>query len=196
MAATDKPYRNQQTLNVVFAVSCVAMLLTVLWMLVDDYNREFKTVQRKFRDVEAQHSLSLMLKNMPDRSTVEKASEELARAREARQEKQKELQETELVAGKKYKELVAERDKAYARYQDVKADFDALMSNRDIDAERVGEADSERRKEAAREAVKNREERLKKLKADLDAAQKDLDEKDRLIKENYTDKLEPNEREV
>ena len=51
MAATDKPYRNQQTLNVVFAVSCVAMLLTTLWMLVDDYNREFKTVQRKFRDV-------------------------------------------------------------------------------------------------------------------------------------------------
>ena len=79
MAATDKPYRNQQTLNVVFAVSCVAMLLTVLWMLVDDYNREFKTVQRKFRDVEAQHSLALMLRNMPDTDKVKTASKALGR---------------------------------------------------------------------------------------------------------------------
>src|SRR5438270_14060239 len=127
MAATDKPYRNQQSLNVVFAVSCVAMLLTVLWMLVDDYNREFKTVQRKFRDVEAQHSLALMLKSMPNTDKVKKASERVGDARKERQDKQQELQSQELVDGKMYKDLLADRDKAYARYQGLKADYDSLM---------------------------------------------------------------------
>src|SRR5439155_19873560 len=109
MAATDRPYRNQQTLNVVFAVSCVAMLLTTLWMLVDDYNREFKTVQRKFRDVEAQHSLALMLRNMPDTDKVKTASKALGEARDERQKKQEELQSQVLVDGKKYKDLITDR---------------------------------------------------------------------------------------
>ena len=42
MAATDKPYRNQKTLDIVFAVSCILMLVSIVWMLVADYNREYK----------------------------------------------------------------------------------------------------------------------------------------------------------
>ena len=91
MAATDKPYRNQQTLHIVFAVSCVAMLLTTVWMLMDDYNREFKTVQRKFRDVEAQLSLGLMLEHMPPRKQVDDAVERVAGARKTRDDRRDEL---------------------------------------------------------------------------------------------------------
>ena len=53
MAATDQHYRNQKTLDIVFAVSCVLMLISTIWMLVQDYNREYKAIQREFRDVEA-----------------------------------------------------------------------------------------------------------------------------------------------
>ena len=34
MAATDQTYRNQKTLDIVFAVSCVLMLLSMVWMFV------------------------------------------------------------------------------------------------------------------------------------------------------------------
>jgi hypothetical protein len=36
MAATDQPYRNQNTLDVVFGVSCVLMLVTTGWMFWQD----------------------------------------------------------------------------------------------------------------------------------------------------------------
>ena len=52
MAASDKPFHNQRTLDIVFAVSNILMLLSVVWMFVQDYNREFKVEQRTFRDVE------------------------------------------------------------------------------------------------------------------------------------------------
>ena len=52
MAATDQTYRNQKTLDVVFGVSCLLMLLSTMWMFVQDYDREYKPIQRKFRDVE------------------------------------------------------------------------------------------------------------------------------------------------
>ncbi len=52
MAATDQTYRNQKTLDVVFAVSCILMLIGTLWMFWQDYDRPFKHVQREFRDVE------------------------------------------------------------------------------------------------------------------------------------------------
>ena len=42
MAATDQHYRNQKTLDVIFSVSCGALLLSTLWMFWQDYSREFK----------------------------------------------------------------------------------------------------------------------------------------------------------
>ncbi|HKB36210.1 MAG TPA: hypothetical protein VKD72_07130, partial [Gemmataceae bacterium] len=196
MAATDKPYRNQPTLNVVFAVSCVVMLLTVLWMLVDDYNREFKGIQRLFRDVEAKHSLVLMLKNMPNPKQVRTDSERLADARTERQQKQTELQSKPLVDGKTYRDLIADRDRAYARYQGLKADFDAMMSYVDIAVEQVGAAPSESRRTAAEARVADRKKQLQELKTALDASQKDLEDKYNLIKFNYSNELEPLERKV
>src|SRR5438132_1107646 len=53
MAATDKHYRDQYALDIVFAVSSILMLVSVVWMFVQDYSREFKDEQRSFRDVEA-----------------------------------------------------------------------------------------------------------------------------------------------
>jgi mono/diheme cytochrome c family protein len=52
MAATDKPYRNQYRLDIVFGASCIVLLLTTVWMFYDDHFRPFKPIQRTFRDVE------------------------------------------------------------------------------------------------------------------------------------------------
>ena len=52
MAATDKPYRNQYQLDVVFGVSSILLIATTFWMLYDDNARPYKPVQRTFRDVE------------------------------------------------------------------------------------------------------------------------------------------------
>src|SRR5437660_11983754 len=77
MAATDQTYRSQRTLDVVFAASCVLMLLSTVWMLWDDYNRPWKAEQRRFRDVETARNQRLMLEQLPDPEEVTVRTEEV-----------------------------------------------------------------------------------------------------------------------
>ena len=70
MAATAEPYRSQKTLDIVFAASCAAMMLSTIWMFVADYQRDYKDVQRKFRDVEATLAERDMLDKLPDPEVV------------------------------------------------------------------------------------------------------------------------------
>jgi len=132
MAATDQPYRNQKTLNIVFALSCVAMFLSVIWMLVDDYNKPFKAIQRDFRDVEETLGLATMVDNLPDPDDLEVARKEVARRRQELADERARLADTN-------KEILTERDKAYSQVQDIKANLDAQKSYRDIDVEHVGQ---------------------------------------------------------
>ncbi len=53
MPATEETYRSQPTLHVVFAVSSIAMLLSIVWMIMADHLRPWKEVQRNFQHVEA-----------------------------------------------------------------------------------------------------------------------------------------------
>ena len=52
MAASDQQYRSQKALDIVFGVTCVLMLASVVWMFAQDYFRDFKAEQRTFRNVE------------------------------------------------------------------------------------------------------------------------------------------------
>ncbi len=52
MAARDDTYRNQRVLDIVFALSCIAMLAALVWMFWKDHYREYKDVQRRGREVE------------------------------------------------------------------------------------------------------------------------------------------------
>ena len=45
---------NVDFLNVVFAASSLFLFLSVIWMVWDDYNREWKKTQRRFVDLEYQ----------------------------------------------------------------------------------------------------------------------------------------------
>src|SRR5262245_19025689 len=112
MAATDQHYRNQKALNLIFALSCIAMFLSVIWMLVDDYNKPFKTVQREFRDMEETVSLTRMLEKLPEAGEVDMARQTVAERRKKLADKKAEL-------GEKRKELAAVRDKSDSEFQDI-----------------------------------------------------------------------------
>lgn len=51
MPANEQTWRNTRLLHVVFGVSAVAMLVSTIWMLVADHEREWKQYQRTFRKV-------------------------------------------------------------------------------------------------------------------------------------------------
>src|SRR5947209_7874346 len=75
MAATDQTYRNQKALDIVFAVSCVLMLVSIVGMFIQDYNREFKQEQREFRDVEQAIAERGALSLLPDEEKVRSITE-------------------------------------------------------------------------------------------------------------------------
>src|SRR3954453_7365922 len=84
MAATDQTYRNQKALDVVFAVSCLLMLASILWMFAQDYNREFKTEQRQFRDVEAALAQRVALEKLPPIGEFKAATKAVEDARKSK----------------------------------------------------------------------------------------------------------------
>src|SRR5919198_2290562 len=90
MAATDQTYRNQRALDIVFGASCALLLLTTVWMFVQDYNRDFKAVQRKFRDVSAAMSEREMIDKLPDPELVEKKRQAVQEARRKGEDTKKE----------------------------------------------------------------------------------------------------------
>src|SRR5262245_64403335 len=71
MAATDTTYRNTRMLHVVFAVSSILMLLTMIGMFADDYFRDWKVEQRIFRDVEEEMAKRQVLATAPTDKKVE-----------------------------------------------------------------------------------------------------------------------------
>src|SRR6266436_9217362 len=84
MAATDQVYRNQKTLDIVFALSGLLMLASIIWMFAQDYNREYKTEQRQFRDVEAALAQRIALQKLPSVAEFKVAKKEVEEARKER----------------------------------------------------------------------------------------------------------------
>lgn len=52
MPASEETYRRQSTLHVIFAISSIAMTLSIVWMILADHLRPWKQVQRDFQVVE------------------------------------------------------------------------------------------------------------------------------------------------
>src|SRR3954453_5253638 len=55
MPATEETYRRQPTLHIVFAISSIAMLLSIVWMIMADHLRPWKKVHREFPDAEREN---------------------------------------------------------------------------------------------------------------------------------------------
>jgi mono/diheme cytochrome c family protein len=146
MAATDQTYRNQKTLDVVFAVSSILMLVSMVWMFIQDYNREWKTEQRVFRDVETAVFTRQAIADLPDPAKYDTAKKALEAAREGRKEKVKiklregdNVTEKEVTREEGIQELDAEirrlkpsKERAEARVGDIKSLISSRMSFYDI----------------------------------------------------------------
>jgi len=52
MPATEETWYNQKLLHVIFGCSSLVMLISVVWMIAQDHEREWKGVQRDFRDIQ------------------------------------------------------------------------------------------------------------------------------------------------
>ncbi len=70
MAASDATYRNTKVLHIVFAVSSVVMLLTILAMFADDYYRDWKVEQRLFFDVQDEMAKRAALTAAPSEEQI------------------------------------------------------------------------------------------------------------------------------
>src|SRR5262245_45613289 len=123
MAATDKTYREQKVLDIVFAVSCVLMLFSIVWMFVQDYNREFKHEQRVFRDVEEAQAERAMLEKVPDADAVRQAGAGVTQGRAN-------LEQIKRETASVIHSLQVAKAQHEAEYQSTKADYDSVASLR------------------------------------------------------------------
>src|SRR5262245_54695465 len=188
MAATDQPYRNQYTLDVVFGVSSVLMLLSLVWMFVQDFNREFKTEQRTFRDVESALAQRLALDQIPSLAEFDSAAQAVEQARAERETNAGKVKELRDQIAK----LLPEKERSEVRFQAIKSDLESRLSSYDIEVEKhsVGPK-SERAQRYLKEA--------KEFDAELDKVQAERDDYVTKIRElrgqadafdkNLTDKL-------
>jgi mono/diheme cytochrome c family protein len=126
MAATDQTYRNQRILDIVFAASCVLMLVAIIGMFSQDFFQEWKHDQNTFNDADEAMDLLAALHDQPSKEEVDQAE---ARVKEEREKLQTEEKKKEL---KDARDLVDEkrpaRVKTEATYNDVKATYDSKVS--------------------------------------------------------------------
>src|SRR4051794_7771429 len=52
MPATEETYRSQPRLHLVFALTSVGMMLSIVWMIAADHLRPWKNFQRDFQKIE------------------------------------------------------------------------------------------------------------------------------------------------
>ena len=166
---------NVDFLNVVFAASSIFLFLSVIWMVWDDYDREWKSTQRQFSELEYQVT----------QANLERAS------REVDQNKLTQLQGSLAAAQKnveanqaKIDELrgqMAEIDARLAResqdYQFTKATYDQDRYN--FEASRAAGAANEREGEAVKELQQRTNElqlTVEKTTSERNAIQQQLDQ--------------------
>src|SRR5438552_11506614 len=156
MAATDQTYRNQKILDIVFAVTCLLMLVSIIWMFAQDYNREFKQVQRKFRDVDEALTERQLVEKLPDIERVKEAVDQRAQA-------ETELERAKSENRRSIRPLLAERAQREADFQSIKADFDSVMSLYNLAVEKRDEAPDAERRLVLQADVDRRKQQVKEL---------------------------------
>ncbi len=190
MAATDKTFRNQRVLDIVFAASCAALLLSCLWMFADDYYREFKPIQRKFRDVETVLNERQMLADLPEPKVVEAKEALLIAARKDLEDKKKGLSPEQ-------SRISVALDKTMMLYQGIKAHYDSRASHYDIAVEHRGHYQPKTPEyEHADKEVQALKEEVDHLKKQLDDAVKKKDEIEQEYRDKVRDVLKPYEDKV
>jgi len=120
----DERHYNPKKLTVLFAISSVLLLGSVVWMLLDDYIRPWKDTQREFRALEIENT---RIQFDAENTALEKDSEyqKLSQQLEEAQKKFKRDCPDYSNIEKKIAELKAADDLAQQQYKFTKAELDA-----------------------------------------------------------------------
>ena len=135
---------NIDFLNVVFAASSVFLFVAVVWMVRDDYNREWKNTQRQFAELEyqvTQASLEQASRNV-DQTKLQPLEAELATAQQtiaANQAKIDELTGQRIEIEARLARESQDFQFAKATYDQDRYDFEASRAAGASDAEAKGE---------------------------------------------------------
>lgn len=175
MAATDKHYRDQYLLDMVFALSNLAMLGAVLWMFVQDYTGEWKTEQRIFYDVKAELAMRQALEQMPDPDEVAKANQEVAEAKKERENNRERIDQLRREASA----IQPLKEKADAHYQSVKSYLESRTSFYNTAKENKNE-----------ELAVHYEKEIRDLEAQLTEAQNEKDKHTANLREKQNEVIE------
>lgn len=162
MAASDKHYRDQNVLDIVFAVSSFLMLVSVIWMFAQDFNREYKAEQRTFRDVEQAIAQRLAFEQIPNKSEFDSAEKNVEAKRRDRAAKDSDVErlKAEIEADRPKKE------KSEQTYNDVKSKVDSITSFLYIELEKNGDS---AQAAAYRKEIDSLKPKLDGIKAEQDA---------------------------
>lgn len=114
---------NINKLNVIFAVSSVILLFAVLWLLKDDYSREWKDYQREFRALEIQKTRAKYDDAARQLESNEEYKTLLAQVETARKDFEANCNAGELKT--KQTGLSARNDLLNQRYKFARAEYDA-----------------------------------------------------------------------
>src|SRR5258707_1115832 len=169
MAATDTPYRKQRTLDIVFGVSCVLLLISTVWMFWQDYNRDWKAGQRQFRDIEEALTERAMLEKLPNK-------EQLADARAAVDEQKQKVNAEKASNQAEVGKLPTDKAKADADYAGLKATYDSKASLYVIEVDKSDEAETEGERASLEKGLAKPKAALLELKKQLDEAAAKVEE--------------------
>jgi cytochrome c2 len=157
---------NVDFLNVVFAASSLFLFLSVVWMVWDDFNREWKNTQRRF----------VQLENQVTRAQLQQAGRNVDRSKLQQLEASQKAAEQNVSANqKKVDDLQAKQKdadnrvfRATADYQTMKATYD--QDRYDFEASRANQSPSAAKKQ---QAVADEERRLNDLNMAKEKAEAD-----------------------
>src|SRR6266540_362029 len=133
---------NIDFLNVVFAASSVFLFLSVVWMVWDDYDRDWKNTQRRFADLEYQVTQAQY--QQATRSEDKAKLQQFQAQRKAGEDKVKANQQKVDELQKQLKEADAKLFRATTDYQYMKATYD--QDRYDFEASRAGGSSSAEKK--------------------------------------------------
>ncbi len=159
---------NVDFLNVVFAAASLFLFLSVVWMVWDDYDREWKSTQRRFASL--QYQVTQAQEQQAARSVDKTKLQQLEAQRKAaeqnvaaNQKKVDELQDKLKDANNQLYRATTDYQAMKATYDQDRYDFEASRANNLSSATKKGEA-------AAEEAKRLEELNLAMEKADADKA--------------------------
>jgi mono/diheme cytochrome c family protein len=135
---------NVDFLNVVFAASSIFLFLSVVWMVWDDYDRDWKNTQRRFAQLEYEVTQAQLQQagSAVDRNKLQQlqaALEEAERTVAANQERVEELQNRLRDADNRLFRASSDYQTARATYEQDRYDFEASRNAGEASAEAKGQ---------------------------------------------------------